>query len=237
MLRRLRDAAIFTALIAAAASASAQPAAGSGGRLEVGAAVRWTSASSLGGAAAALTPNAGQPPYTLFDVSGDLGAHAGAEVRVGYRVLGGLRLSADASLARPSVEVRIRSDAEGAPDRSFAGESLLQWTLGGRADCDMHRLRFMSGRAVPFVSARAGMLWQSHEGRVSTDSGWYAEAGGGVAFTLRTHPSSRLSRVGIAADLRVSHVGGGFNWGQDARTMPSFGVGVTTGWGRARKAA
>lgn len=234
---RIHGTAIVAALFTAAPSASAQPAAALSGRLEVAAAVGWTAASHLGSAAATLTTSAGEPRYTLFNVSGNLDAHAGLELRLGYLVSGGWRLSAEAGVAQPRVRVRIQGDAEGAPDRSFAGESLLQWTIGGRADYDLRRLRFLSGRAVPFASAGAGLVWQSHEGRVSTETGWYVEAGGGVTFIVRTSPSSRLSRVGIAADLRVSRVAGGFTWNREARTTPSVGVAITTGWGRLRKAA
>jgi hypothetical protein len=203
----------------------------------VSAVLRWEAGSSLGSADATLTSGSGQPTYTWFGASADLGAHAAADIRVGYRVAGGLRLSIEAGVARPVVNVRIQGDVEGAADQSFPGETLLQWTLGARADYDLGRLRFASGRATPFVSGGAGVLWQVHEGRASKETGRSYQAGGGVTVVIRARPSSRLSMVALAADLRVSCVTGGVNWGRDARAVPSFGAGLTTRWGRVRKAA
>jgi hypothetical protein len=130
------------------------------------------------------------------------------------------------------VRVSLGHDAEGARAISFAGERLGHTQIEGRVDVLATRLRFWRARALPYVTASAGALWQWHEDNVLIQTGQSFQLGGGVRVSLAHRPTSRLSRVGIAGELRVAHVRNGFHWGRDARTLPMIHVGVYTGWGR-----
>ena len=230
-----RGAAFLTVLAAWPCGAAAQPGNAAGGRIEVAGTAMWVTSTPLGGGAASLTPNVGQPPYALFSAAADLATSVGGDVRFGYRVSRALTLSLTGGVSRAPVRVRITGDAEGAPDASFTGDTLQQWTIGGRADYEIRRWRFASGRGRPFLLAAAGLLRQSHEGRVSIETGHVYEGGTGLAWTLRHRPASWFSRWSLVAELRVTHVRGGFSWGSGARTSPAFGGGVSTTWGRAEK--
>jgi hypothetical protein len=232
-----RGAVLVAALAALPCEAAAQPGRSTGGRIEVAGTAMWVTSAPLGGSAASLTPNVSQPPYALFSAAADLATSVGVDVRFGYRVSRGLTLSLTGGASRAPVRVRISGDAEGAPDASFTGDTLQQWTVGGRAEYEIRRWRFASGRGRPFVLAAAGLLWQSHEGRVSIETGGVYEGGAGLAWTLRDRPASWLSRWSLVAELRVTHVRGGFNWGSGARTSPAFGGGVSTTWGGRKNAA
>ncbi len=230
-----RSAVTVAFLAAWPCGAAAQPGHSAGGRIEVACAAMWVTSTPLGGSAASLTPNVNQPPFALFSAAADLGTSVGADLRLGYRVSRRLTLSVMTGVSRALVHVRISGDAEGAPGSSFAGDTLQQWTFGGRADYDLRRWQFASGRARPFVLAAASLLRQSHEGRVSIETGGVYDVGAGLMYTIRDRPASRLSRWSVVAELRVTHVRGGFNWGSGARTAPAFGAGVSTTWGRAGK--
>jgi hypothetical protein len=235
---RLLSAAAAAALLWSSTGSMAQSAAPvPGGRVIVSGAVRLTPSSSLGQSTASLTPGFGQDLYPLFSAAGTLDAHAGAEAGLGYRVSRSFRLLLAGTVAWPVVAVRVEGDAEGAPALEFEGESLVQWSVGGRAEYDLVGLRFAAGRAVPFLTAGFSLLWQAHEGWTGTESGRVLEAGGGLTYVVRSNPASRVSRVAIAADVRLTRVTGGITWNGSARTAPALAVGVATAWGRVRKAA
>jgi hypothetical protein len=129
------------------------------------------------------------------------------------------------------VHVSLSGDAEGASAVTFVGERLGQTQFEGRVDVMARRLRFWHARALPYVTASAGLLWQWHEGRVLIETGQVYQIGGGIRVSVLHHPASRLSHVGIASELRVAHVRKGFHWGREGRTLPVLHVGVFTGWG------
>jgi hypothetical protein len=231
-----RGASLIVAVLAALPrAAAAQPGSSTSGRFEASATAIWVTSAPLGGRAASLTPNVSQPPYALFSAAADLATSVGVDVRFGYRVSRALTLSLAGGASRAQVRVRISGDTEGAPDATFTGDTLEQWTVGGRADYEIRRWRFASGRGRPFVLAAAGLLRQLHTGRVSVETGQVYEGGAGLAWTAATRPASWLSRWSLVAELRVTHVRGGFSWDGGARTAPAFGGGVSTTWGRPRK--
>lgn len=219
-------------LAAAAAPALAQSVPSTDARVEVAIGGGWIGGGPLGGGPATLTSNQGSAPYVLFTTTADLGMQAGADLRAGYRVSRAVLVSVAAGLTRGDVTVGIAGDAEGAPDTRFVGETLLQWQIEGRVDVDLTQLRFARGRARPFVMASGGILRQYHETRVSTESGHVFQAGAGLSYMLRERPAGLLAGVGVTAEVRVCHVRGGFTWGPDTRTVPAFGVGFLTRWGR-----
>jgi hypothetical protein len=234
---RLSGAAAVAILCAATASPAQTASPAPTGRVVVTGALRLTQSSSLGRSSADLTPGAGQPAYPLFSASGTIDAHAGGEAGLGWRVSRSLRLLLVGAVARPVVGVRIEGDAEGAPDFDFDGESLWQWSAGGRVEYDLNAWRFASGRAVPFLTGGFSLFWQAHEGGTDTESGQAIDAGGGLMYVVRSKPASLVSSVAVVADVRVSRVTGGVRWDTSARTVPSAGIGVATAWGRVRKAA
>ncbi len=225
---------LSAAAVCLAAPAAAQTASVTGGRLELTATVSWLSSSALGTAAAELTPNTGLTSFTLFDSSAELAASAGAGVRIGWRLTRALTLSAAGGFARPSVRVRIADDAEGAAGVSFTGAALRQWTIGGRVDYDLLGMRFASGRVTPFVMAGAGYLRHADAEGASSAGGGVYEAGAGLGYSWRTRPAARLAEIRLIAELRATHVRGGYTWGREARTAIALGGGVSTRWGRAR---
>ena len=226
---------MLAVLAAVPGAAAAQPGNSATGRVELAGTAMWVTSTPLGGRAASLTPNVNQPPYTLFSPAADLATSVGADVRLGYRVSRALMLSLTGGVSRAAVRVTISGDAEGAADTSFTGDTLLQWAVGGRAEYELRGWRFASGRGRPFVLGAAGLMWQSHENRAVVETAQVYEGGAGLGWTLRDRPASRLSRWSLVGELRVTHVRGGFNWGSDARTSPSFGGGVSTTWGRVDK--
>jgi hypothetical protein len=227
-------AALSAAVVCLADPAAAQTASTTGGRLELAATASWTSTSALGAAAARMTPNTGLTSFTLFDSSAELAACARADVRIGWRATRALTLAAAGNFARPSVRVRIANDAEGAAGVSFAGATLRQWTIGGRVDYALLGMRFASGRVTPFVMASAGYLRHADSGNASNAGGGVYEAGGGLAYSWRLRPASRLAEIRLIAELRATHTRGGYSWGREARTAAALGAGVSTRWGRAR---
>jgi hypothetical protein len=226
---------MLAVLAAAPSGAAAQPGHSAGGRVELAGTAMWVTSTPLGGGAASLTPNVSQPPYTLFSADADLATSVGLDARLGYRVSRALTLSLMGGVSRAAVRVRISGDAEGAADASFTGDTVQQWTIGGRAEYELRAWRFASGRGRPFVLADAALLRQSHGGQALVETAQVYEGGAGLAWTLRDRPASRLSRWSLVGELRLTHVRGGFSWGSDARTSPSFGGGVSTTWGRADK--
>jgi hypothetical protein len=213
-----------------AAAQSATPA--RGGHVDVAGSALWVASSPLGGGAASLTPNTGLAPLTLFTATAKTGRVFGGDLRIGYRFGSGLVLSAVAGVSRVPIVVGISGDTEGAADSAFTGETMLQWTMEGRAEMAIRRLAFLHGRARPHVAASAGVLRQWHEGRVAIEAGRIFQVGGGVAYAFAQRPQALLSRWSLVAEVRAAHVRGGFNWGRAARTSPAFSLGISTTWGR-----
>jgi hypothetical protein len=211
--------------------AGAQAAAGPS-RFELAAGAVFLGTSGLGSTDAVLTPNLGGEDFVLFSTSAELVSPAGVEGRVGVRVAPWLVVSAMASAAWGDVRVSVDGDSELASAVQFDGERLLQARFEGRVDWLFNRLRFAGGRAVPYATASGGILQEWHEGYTVRESGHSLLAGGGIRYLFRNRPSSRLSQAGLTAEVRVCRMWGGYHLGQDSRTMPAFGIGLLTGWGK-----
>lgn len=201
-------------------------------RVELGAGWIWNGKADLGRQPAALTPNVGGSAYALFEAGASFGTPLGGAVRVGYRVRPWLVAGLIAEASRGDVQVRIDGDREGAAAVRFAGESFSQVKAGGRVDVVWPRPRFAGGRVTPHASLFAGVLRQWHQGNVLIDTGRVYEGGAGVRIALARRPASRLSRIGVLAEVRVSRVSGGFHWGRELRTAPAATMEFYTGWGR-----
>jgi hypothetical protein len=228
--------ALLACLLAGVVSAGAQTAAlttapSAAGRVEFGAGVTWNGTANLGGASADLTPNLNGSAYSLFDASAAYGP-IGGDVRLGYRVTPWLLVGVSGALGRGDVTVKVGGDAEDGNAATFAGETLGQGFLEGRLDVILTRFQFWKARLTPYATASAGVLRNWHQGNVLIESGQVIQAGGGLRLGLLNRPRRRLSRVGVAAELRMTRVSGGFNWGREHRTVPSVRIEGFTGWGR-----
>lgn len=201
-------------------------------RFEIAAGVAVQGGTTLGGAQATLTPSLGAPPVVLFSTSTEKTSAAGIDGRVGIRLASSLVVSGVASLAWGDVRTTIDGDTELPGERPVAAERLLLARFEGRVDWLLTRLRFANGRLVPFATASAGVLQEWHEGYTIKEGGQSFQAGGGLRFLFRRRPSSVLSQAGLTAEVLVRHLRGGYHLGADSRTMPAFGVGVLTGWGK-----
>jgi hypothetical protein len=201
-------------------------------RVEIAAGVNRGGAADLGSTAARLTSNPGGPAFVLFETDATYSSPLGGQLRFGYRLAPWLVAGVSASLARGDVTVSVRSDAEGAAPLSFAGESLSQGQVEGRVDLLLTRFRFWDARVTPHVSISGGVFRHWHEGNVLIESGEVFQAGAGVRYALVSRPASRLSRLGILAEVRMTRVHGGFHWGRETRTVPAVSVEFYTGWGR-----
>lgn len=217
---------------AAAGEAGAQTAAAGPSRFEVTAGAVFLGSSGLGSTDATLAPNLGGSELVLFSTSAELVSPAGVEGRLGVRVAAWLVVSAAASVAWGDVSVSIAGDPELTSTVQFDGERLVQARFEGRVDWLLNRLQFAGGRAVPYATASVGILQQWHEGYLVRESGHSLLAGGGIRYLFRNRPSSHLSQAGLTAEVQVCRLWGGYHLGTDSRTMPAFGIGLLTGWGK-----
>lgn len=219
---------------AAGQAAVSTAAPGGAGRIEVAIAGVWAGSADLGSASATLTPNLNGSAYALFDARAKYASPVGGEVRVSGRLASWLLVGVTGTLSSGDVTVRISGDAEGGTPTSFAGEVLGQSQIEGRADLLLTRWRFWRARATPYLMVSAGAIRQWHEGRVHVDTGTVVQGGAGVryGFFTRARPKARTVRLGVAAEVRVTRVGGGFHWGREQRTMPSARLECFMGWGR-----
>jgi hypothetical protein len=233
--RRILAAAVCAAGMLTAADARAQvPAAPRqpAARFEAAVALTGASAVALGGGDAVLTPNLNGSRFTLFNVSAELAPALGVDARFSYRLAPWLLVGLAGSVGRADVRVTVGADAEGASVDPLTGETLLQAQVEARADVVLGRWRFASGRATPYATVSGGLLRQAHDGNTLIESGSVLHAGGGVRYMLATRPTSRLSRLGLAAEARLEHTGGGFHWGRESRNGFAWRVEFFTGWGR-----
>jgi hypothetical protein len=191
-------------------------------RFEMTLAFAFSGGSTLGTVPATLTPNqTGTSSYVLFTTGTDLSWARGVEARFGYRVSPLFTLEAGVWATVAEVGVAISGDQEGAPVANFTGERLKHMQFEGHLLFTPARLRFSRGRAQPYLSVGGGIVRQLHEGNTLSESGSVVEAGAGLKIGLGTAKAGQGQRYGVRFDLRLSHVKGGFNLGDESRTYPS----------------
>ena len=192
------------------------------GSIEVSALALWLAPGSLGARDATLTPNQNGTAdrYTLFRSSADLGATPGVAATVGYYLTRALSVEGGFSYAPPPVKVTISDDVEQAPDITFDGETLAQYTVDAALVFQLRRLAFARGRGRPFVSAGAGYRREAHADNFIIDTGQVYQVGGGVRYFFKPRARGLVKAFGIRADARVLFGVGGFSFdGRTTRTM------------------
>lgn len=187
---------------------------------------------NLGGSAATLTPNAGGTSFTLFEAQATYARPAGVDMRVLVRLTPWLLVGGQSGWQRGPIEVHVTDDAEGAADVSFGGEPVGQFTAEGRIDLQAPVWAVWQGRITPYMVLCGGYLRQWHDGRTVIETGTVWRGGAGLRARVWERPTGWLTSVGVTAEAKVTYVSGGFHWGHETRTAPSFSLAVTTGWGR-----
>lgn len=139
---------------------------------------------------------------TFFGTDARLTTGTGVEVRGSVRLAGAWFAEGGVSYTRPSLDVRLDDDVEGATPLT-ASVRLLQVVADGAIV-----RRFGRGRLMPFAAVGAGYLRQLDEPRTSVGTGqvWYG--GGGVLVGWRRGPAD-VQRVRLRADVRVMGTRGG----------------------------
>jgi hypothetical protein len=181
-----------------------------------------------------LTPNVSGTAYALFNANATYSSPVGADLRLSYRVTSWLLLGIAGGVSKGDVTVSVSGDTEGGASASFAGESLGQSQIEGRADVVVPRWSFWRDRLTPYAMFSAGVLRHWHGDNALIESGSVIQGGGGLRYGLftRAGPKVRTFRMGAAAEVRVTRVSGGFHWGREHRTTPSARLELFAGWGR-----
>ncbi|HTV00393.1 MAG TPA: hypothetical protein VMF13_07660 [Luteitalea sp.] len=137
------------------------------------------------------------PPATWFSTSARIDAAPAIEGRVGVRAFGGFWVEGGVNYSRPEFVVDISQDVEGAPDTT-ATSQLTEVLVDGSL-----QYRFKGRRLSPFVLAGAGYLRQLDDTRATAETGWLAQAGGGVVVRLAPGSRGFARRIALRADVRV----------------------------------
>jgi len=139
---------------------------------------------------------------TFFRTDARLRAGSGVEVRGSVRLTGAWFAEGGVAYTRPSLDVRLDDDVEGATPVT-ASVRLLQVVADGALVRRVGR-----GRLMPFAAVGGGYLRQLDAPRTSVATGqvWYG--GGGVLVGWRRGPADR-QRVRLRADVRVMGTRGG----------------------------
>lgn len=196
------------------------------GRFEAGVTLAWTTETDLGSRSATLTRNSpsDSSPFTLFSTSARIEPAPALAANVGYRLTEWLTAEASGRTRRPDVAVAIRSDAEGAADRTITGERLTEYAIDASA---LVAVPIRVGTRVwPFAMAGAGYRRDVHADSAKVDSGTSIHAGGGVKWLFTTRPKGWLRGLGGRAEVRVTQRRGGFHLDRATSVSASAGGGM-----------
>ena len=216
---------VAAVLLLAASSASAQffvrPDAPRRGSLEVGGGAQWASSVDFGERRAQQTrnPTTGTGPFDVFTTDTTLESAPGYHGYLAWYLTRAVAFEAGARYMRPRLRVRITGDVEdGEP--VTAEEDIAQYQFDGSLVVHLTNLSFADGRAVPFVLAGAGHIRELHQGEELVETGVGFHGGGGLKWWF----GSGRRRLGLRFEARVTSREGGFDLGEDRRTVPSGAV-------------
>lgn len=183
------------------------------GSFEVSGGVHWLAPASLGESAATFTPNASGSRYTYFRASARMGGAPALDARVTYNVARRLAVEGGALIGRPTVNITVADDAEGAAGFTAPGERIWQYVFEANVLLFPPQATFGKGRGRGFVLGGAGYLRQLHAGRFSVDTGTVYSAGGGVKYYFSPGRRGFVKAYGVRADVRAYYRRGGFSFG------------------------
>ena len=200
-------------VLAAAAPAFAQPAAGS---WEVSAGGVFAGGYDLGDVTAELTSNTGTTggPFTYFQTDNSVDTGTGLLARVGFFVTPAFAVEGGLRYTTPKMKSRITADTENAADIT-AEETISQYVFEGSAVWHFGRDASRGGGVTPFVYGGAGYLRELHEGDALVEEGVEYHAGGGIKWWLGAR-----GRLGIRAEAGFSIRDGGFDFEEKRRLVP-----------------
>jgi hypothetical protein len=218
---------LFAALVVAAATMHARPAAAQT-RLEVSVSGAWWDGYALGSRRAAITgpqvPTGA--PVTLFDSDLAIRPGPGAELHVGWRLFRRVYAEATGGLGVNDVEARIHGDIEQAPPITVSS-TLAQITIEGGALVELPALPRGAGTLVPFIDGGAGYLRQVHEDRVLIETGRTVYAGAGVKWrSAAARPRGLVERLVVRGDARVVSRSAGVDVEDTRRTYITVSAGI-----------
>jgi hypothetical protein len=171
----------------------------------------------FGSATASLVANqSAAPESTLFRAASSLGTGAGLDGRVAFHITRALAVEGGFVWTRATLESRITSDVEGAPNVTVAQE-LDTYLIEASAVWHLNALAFAGGRALPFVAGGAGYLRQLDEEQMLTDDnpGTVYHAGGGVKYFFIQRQRGFIRGLGLRGDARLYVRSGGVELDED----------------------
>jgi len=179
----------------------------------------WIGHQPLGAADAnETTPSGGQ--LKIFTTSSELTTVFGVEGRAAVRVLPSLEVEFEGSYGHPELRVAISGDSEGAA-AATAVDTVQQFTIGGGA---VWYLPPLTPRLSPFITGGVGQLRQMHQDRISLQTGFYYQVGGGVKYFFFSRPGGFFNAFGVRADARVLVRTNGVAFDDDGHASPAAGV-------------
>ena len=182
-------------------------------RPEVDLGLVWAGGGSLGSTDANLsTPTGSSQP--LFSTNNELGASAGVEAHLAFRLTGRLGAEVSASWLRADLRSRVTADFEGAdPVTSTLATSRV--VLEGSGLWYFAR----RGRIEPFVRGGAGWFRELTSDNVLSSDGVVANAGAGMKYWWRERGRGFLRRLGLRSELRLVMRSGGLSLGTKRRVV------------------
>lgn len=224
MIRRIAPLVLLVLVTAAPAAAQVwQGDAPRRGSLEIGGGIGWVPSTDFGEQRAEQTrnPTTGSEPFDVFAAERTLAAAAAAQAHVAFYLSRAISLEGGFRYARPQFRVRLSDDVEEAEPLT-ATEDVSQYQFEGSLVLHLTNLAFASGRAVPFVIGGAGYIRDLHQDNELVETGSEFHGGGGLKWWLGSGPR----RWGLRFEARATSREGGFDLGDERRTIASASVGL-----------
>ena len=188
--------------------------------VEISGGVTFVGGYDFGSSNAELTPNAGTPPFVEFKTTNRLKPGVGLQGRIGFVTTPSLAVEGGVRFTRPTYEVRVTDDFEGAPKTTIE-ETLSQYVFDGALVWHITGARFAGDSGVPFLYGGGGYLRELHEENAFVEEGIEYHAGGGIKWWF-----GQSGRIGIRAEGGISIRDGGFDFKDGKRMVPVAGASV-----------
>jgi hypothetical protein len=205
-------------LLLAPATAFAQPAAGTAGRIEISGGAVWTGGYDAGSRDATESANSstGGAPLTLFTTSSRAPAVTGFDARAAFYFDSRLAAEGLFQVSKPQLRVKTADDFENAAAAQVVG-GISSYVFGGSLV-----YHFGSGKVVPFVLGGGAYLRLLDEDNADVVTGNEFHGGGGVKVWF----SERPSRLGLRVDAQLSSRSKTAGFEDTRRVLPSVSAGL-----------